>query len=86
MVMVECDTATDSTYFEIVANARVEKTRHLRDLLMVDLDSAGEPVGVEVVLGSRVLAHEYWLTLVSAYPGLKCQFPDEAAFSRFANA
>lgn len=66
--LAETDIETGATYVRL-SSAPVASTRHVADLVMVDLDSQGEPVGVEFAGGQP--DKEDALALFNQFPSLK---------------
>jgi len=72
-VLVTYDPEADATYIT-VSEAAVATTDALSDLVAVDLDAAGTPVGVEVLKApGRVDAGDEEMT-VARYPRLRAVF------------
>lgn len=67
-VLVESDPTTGASYF-LLSDAPVARTVHISDLLMVDVDAAGDPVGVDVA--SPNIQWDKWLRLYETFPELK---------------
>lgn len=62
------DPETGASYFRLT-DAEIMGTRHVSDLIMVDLDKTGEPVGVEFA-GSSLPSAPGWKLLFEAFPSL----------------
>jgi len=71
--MVSCDPDAGATYVK-VTDAAVVRTDTLGDLVAVDLDAAGEPVGVEVLKAPGAVSASDEATVLSRYPGLRGAF------------
>jgi uncharacterized protein YuzE len=82
-MLLEQDTETGATYFVLDVEADVARTVHLDDLVMVDVDHAGRPVGVELAMDctreSPATVGNAWTQLVNAFPALKDTFADPAS-------
>lgn len=72
-VMVSYDPDVDATYVK-VADAPVASTDTLADLVAVDLDAAGQPVGVEVLKAPGAVSASDEAVVLRRYPGLRVAF------------
>jgi hypothetical protein len=80
------DPTTGSTYYP-VSTAAVFGCVGLAELITVDVDKAGRPVGIEFAM-SRPRRH-HWAIVFDRYPALRLQFNAEARASEdsdFADA
>ena len=77
-MLIERDTETGASYLVLDEDAEIDRTIHLSDLVMVDVDSSGVPVGVEFATGTLdgEPAREGWRAVVEAFPALQSLIPD----------
>lgn len=64
------DLEAGATYVELAADD-VARTVHVGDLLAVDLDALGEPIGVEILTRPADITDEMLHALAAAFPTLK---------------
>jgi uncharacterized protein YuzE len=68
-VLVTYDPEADATYVAI-SDAEVTETRQFGDSVSVDLDEAGLPVGVELLMAPASATDGVLSPLLAEYPGL----------------
>lgn len=68
-MLVTYDPEADATYV-LLADAPVTKTRQFGDSVSVDLDQAGSPVGVELLMTPASVTGGVLAPLVEEYPKL----------------
>ena len=73
-MLVEADTESGGVYFDLLdgASVSVALTVHVADLVMVDLDDTGRPIGVEFAAEPT---EGEWAALESRYPDLRAMLP-----------
>lgn len=71
---IERDEATGASYYRL-SGAPVVRTVHVTELVMVDLDDQGRPVGVEVATNPERLDPRDVKELIRAFPELVGQLP-----------
>jgi hypothetical protein len=81
MALLERDTVTGASHVVFDPNAEIARTKSVSDLIMVDIDEAGVPIGVEVAMDYRRLNDEHWRLVINAFPVLKETFPNFATFA-----
>lgn len=74
---VQYDAEVEACYLEVSARP-VARTVHLDDGVMVDVDDAGEPVGVEFLWGRDHVPVEALTLVVERFPSLGAQLLREA--------
>lgn len=70
-MIVEHDHEAGAVYFSLDDRAAVDRTVHVSDLVMVDLDRQGRPVGVEFALPPTQLSWDVLEPLFAQFPSLK---------------
>jgi uncharacterized protein YuzE len=73
-MIVNYDTESEATYIEIVPGAKIAKTVSISDLVMVDVDDAGKPVGVEFVMRPNQITDMIVKTVVMRFESLDMLF------------
>lgn len=73
VVLVSFDPDADATYIK-VTDAAVASTDTLADLVAVDLDATGEPVGIEVLKAPGAVSASDEAAVLDRYPGLGTAF------------
>ena len=68
---VSYDPKARATYVEIEDDARVTRTVHISDLVMVDVDVDTQPVGVEFVVGPNEITQGMVDSVTDRFPSLK---------------
>lgn len=68
---VSYDPKARATYVEIEDDARVTRTVHISDLVMVDVDVDAQPVGVEFVVGPNEITQGMVDSVIDRFPQLK---------------
>lgn len=76
-VKVQYDAEAEACYLEVSTNP-VARTVHLDDAVMVDVDDAGEPVGVEFLWARDEIPGEALTMVVERFPALGVQLLREA--------
>ena len=71
------DAEAEACYLEVSARP-VARTVHLADGVMVDVDDAGEPVGVEFLWGRDEVSVEALTLVVERLPSLGAQWLQQA--------
>lgn len=79
MVLVERDAQTGATYIVIDDAAEVARTLSPSDLVNVDVDANGHPIGIEFAMRQENFGEDTWHDLVNACADLKGMFPDVTA-------
>lgn len=69
-MIIEQDVDAGTAYFAL-SDAPVARTVHISDLVMVDVDDSGHPVGVEFATVPQKLTWDQFAPLFNAYPELK---------------
>lgn len=70
-MLVQYDTEAGATYVELVDEAAVARTVEVSDLVMVDVDAQGQPVGVEFVVPPRLITDEMLFAVADRFSDLK---------------
>ncbi len=70
-MIVSYDPEVGATYVELLVEHAVARTVSVSDLVMVDLDAHGEPVGVEFAVGPKQITVEMLDRLADRFPTLK---------------
>jgi uncharacterized protein YuzE len=70
-MLVQYDTEAEATYVELVDGAAVARTVEVSDLVMVDVDADGRPVGVEFVVPPRRITDDMLHALADRFHELK---------------
>jgi uncharacterized protein YuzE len=75
-MFAETDLKTGATYVQL-SEAPVARTLvHLSEVIMVDVDEYGTPVGVEIVAPVDTIDREDWRALADVVPEVKQIFRD----------
>jgi uncharacterized protein YuzE len=69
-VILEYDTEADATYITLT-DEPVVQTHSVGDLIMVDLDATGHPVGLEILVQPQQLSWDMKNALFKQFPELK---------------
>lgn len=72
-MIVSYDPDADATYVK-VTDAPVVSTDSVGDLLAVDLDAGGEPVGIELLKAPGAVSALDEAAVLDRYPGLRLAF------------
>lgn len=75
MMLVSYDAEMGATYLELV-DAPVARTVTVSDLVMVDVDAAGVPVGVEFAVAPGKITLAMVERVVERFPGLSAVLSD----------
>ena len=67
MSMFEQDDHSGASYLRI-SQAPVVRTVHVGDMILVDVDESGEPVGIEFAMGASHLTPDEAAALIQAFP------------------
>ena len=73
VVIVSYDPDADATYVK-VTDAAVASTDSVGDLVAVDLDADGDPVGIEVLKAPGAVSAGDEAAVLGRYPGLRTAF------------
>jgi uncharacterized protein YuzE len=73
-VLLERDLTTGTTYYVLDEDAPIARTVHVDDLIMVDVDDQGRPLGIEIV-GPLLNVEQAWSRLIGTFPALVREFP-----------
>lgn len=71
----DSDPATGATYLRL-RDAPVARTVHVTDLILVDVDHAGVPVGVEYAVAPGRLSSDELASLLGSFPELRDKLPE----------
>ncbi len=69
-VFLEHDAHSGASYLRIL-DAPVARSIHVTDLVMVDVEDSGQPVGVEFTMGTHAATPEDMRELFRAFPALE---------------
>jgi uncharacterized protein YuzE len=72
------DPISGATYRSLTS-AVVDRTVHVTDLIMVDVDEHGTPVGVEYAVAPSDLTLDDVASLLKAFPSLRDALPETSA-------
>jgi uncharacterized protein YuzE len=75
-MFAETDLRTGATYVQLSETPVARTLLHLSDVIMVDVDDDGTPVGVEVLAPVDTIAREEWYAVADVVPEVKKIFKE----------
>jgi hypothetical protein len=75
-MFAETDLRTGATYVQLSETPVARTLLHLSDVIMVDVDDDGTPVGVEVLAPVDTIAREDWYAVADVVPEVKKIFKE----------